>query len=701
MDSSVRLSVPVIVRAILIAWVLGQGTMPIQAHPLGGTPPQNPVVPGFDRIAGAKPSDEQLTRGGVLLLTELHCTACHAAPEAWREELPAKAAPSLAGVGSRLDAEALVRLIRDPQQHKGGTLMPGLFSSDAGAVASVDTLAAYLSSLKETTTPLPEGDLARGMQLYHSVGCVACHEPDAAARPEQPLPKLQNASVPLALAGDYNPRALAHFLLDPLRHRPSGRMPSMRLNAQEAADIAKYLHRGRHAEDGKANPISKLEPDAVARGREQFSQSRCSSCHSTGEELPKTVSPPLVEVAAERGCLAPGKARGIPRYGLSDGQRRALQLALQRIRSGPPTAPTAAQKIDDQFTRLNCLACHVRNGQGGPEPARAVWFTTNDPGAESLGEFAHVPPNLNYVGRKLTHEWFAKILWGEGGSVRPYMNTRMPNFGQPHTEPLIAWLEEADQSAKPVQIDVSGLLGHQRAEPGRKLLGITGLGCVSCHGLKDRKSPGPPVVRLTQTVARLRPEYFKELLLDPQGTQTGTLMPPLFTGRKGADKEIESIWTYLREVEGQPLPEGLFSDADYELMPAKAGRPIILRSFIEGSGSHAIGVGFPQGLNASFDAKTCRWTLVWKGRFLDALSNWQDRSMKPIKPLGTEVKVLPSDGASREFRGYRLEKDGVPVMLYAEGDVAVEDRLVPDAEGKAFSHVVKRGAAETREVLSW
>jgi hypothetical protein len=201
------------------------------------------------------------------------------------------------------------------------------------------------------------------------------------------------------------------------------------------------------------------------------------------------------------------------------------------------------------------------------------------------------------------------------------------------------------------------------------------------------------VVQLTNTVARLRPEYFKELLLDPAATQPGTLMPPLFAGRKAAEKEIETIWTYLREIEGQPLPEGLASDADYELKPAEVGRPIVLRSFIEGSGTHAIGVGFVQGLNASFDAKECRWALVWRGRFLDALSNFQDRAMKPIKPLGTEIKVLPDAAGEREFRGYRLEKNG--------GE-RVEDRIEPNAEGRNLLHTVRRGVgAETREVLSW
>ena len=97
------------------------------------------------------------------------------------------------------------------------------------------------------------------------------------------------------------------------------------------------------------------------------------------------------------------------------------------------------------------------------------------------------------------------------------------------------------------------------------------------------------------------------------------------------------------------MPVGLAGEGDYELKPTD--RPIVFRSFIEGVGTHAIGVGFPGGLNAAFDAKSCRWTLVWKGRFLDAFSNFQDRPMKPITPLGTDVKILPAETVARYAAG--------------------------------------------------
>lgn len=684
--------------ALLLSVVtLGSSARFAHAHPFDAAPARHPVAPGFDRLAAAAESEAQVARAGLLLLAELNCAACHAAPATWAERLAPVSGPDLSAAGSRLSADAIARMISDPQQYKGGTRMPRLFTEkETDRVASI---AEYLASLRQPVSASPEGDAARGGELYHSVGCVACHAP---GQPPANLPAGQEVlttatdSVPLGLARDYEPQALADFLRDPLRIRPAGRMPSLHLTAQEAADIARYLQQDRRA----GSSVSKSSPERIAAGREFFAKQRCNACHTTGEKFPAPAAPALASLTSDRGCLAVSRASGTPRYELSAAQRNALALALRTMKS-PPPEESAAQMIEWQMARLNCSACHVRGRHGGPEPARAQFFTVNDPGIESLGEMAHLPPLLDRVGRKLTPEWFAKILWGDDGAVRPYMNTRMPAFGRAQTEPLIALFEQADALAKPFQMDVSGLLGHQRSEPGRKLIGAGGLGCVSCHGLKDRKSLGPPVVRLTHTVQRLRPEYFKELLLDPQGTQPGTVMPPLFAGRKSADKDVETIWTYLKELDGQPLPEGLFSDADYELKPDATGRPIVLRSFVEGAGTHAIGVGFPGGLNATFDAKTCRWTQVWRGRFLDAMSNFQDRTMKPIKPLGTDVKALPPADGEREFRGYRLSTDGVPTFLYRRDGKDVDDTLRPASDGKAFERVVKVDGAEKKEVLSW
>jgi len=265
------------------------------------------------------------------------------------------------------------------------------------------------------------------------------------------------------------------------------------------------------------------------------------------------------------------------------------------------------------------------------------------------------------------------------------------------------------QREKTIHIDTSGLLKHQRAESGRVLMGVGtgGLGCVACHGLKDRRPLGVAVINLSQTVKRLRPEYFKELLLDPQTTQPGTLMPPLFMGRKKAGEEIEEIWTYLKELDQNRLPDGLIQTGDYELKPEKVGHPIVFRTFLQGAGMQAVAVGFPQGWNVAFDSLEVRWALSWRGRFLDAMTTWEERAMTPAKPLGEEVKRLPAhmplakkksagdpwpetwgEPAGYVFKGYRLSKDGAPIFLYEAEGVQVEDEVRATPDGKALQRTL-------------
>jgi mono/diheme cytochrome c family protein len=694
-----------LVRPFLFAASLS--ALPTHAHPLQAEPINHAYVFNFDQFYLDQDPDEHVVNGGLLLLAELNCTACHVAPESWQGRLKAKPGPNLGGVGSRLDADTLWLMIRSPQHRKKGTQMPGLFAGEEGDEEKVEALVEYLSANKWDAPQMPAGDVERGKELYHKVGCVACHEPALDVRPpkvpaDAEVEKPGNGSVPIALADAYDVNALALFLHDPLSMRPAGRMPDMRLNKQEAADIAAYLHVGRVAEKATARAALKIPKQGVEKGRVVFEKMNCVACHtsgSAGAAVRKPAAKPMSELNAQAGCLANKQASGTPRFDLNDLQKRALKLALAAIQKEDAAKLTAQEKIDWQMSRLNCYACHDRDSKGGPEDPRAQFFGVNDPTAESLGQLAHLPPTLDKVGRKLTRGWFEKILWGKDGSVRPYMDTRMPNFGREHTEMLISAFNQADQLDKPVEIDVSGLGKHHRAELGRQLLGAKGLACVACHGLKDRKSLGPPVIRLTHTVERLQPEYFKELLLNPQVTQPGTVMPPMFVGRKKADQEIESLWTYLREVEGQPLPEGLMSAEDFELKPDVEKRVIVFRSFIEGVSTHAIGVGFPGGLNAAFDAKMSRWALIWKGRFLDAMSNWQERAMTPIKPLGTDLKELPAATGERVFGGYTLGKDGVPTFLYRQEGQQVEDTLRPVKNG--FERRVKINGKETKEALSW
>ncbi len=536
------------------------------AHPLQAEPINHPYVFTFDQFHIAEDPDEALVKGGLLLMAEANCTACHAAPAAWQATLAPPPGPDLRGVGSRLDADTLWLMVRSPQHRRLGTLMPGLFSADDEATPEkVEAITQYLLTLQQPVKPMPVGNAERGKKLYHSVGCVACHQPATDYRPPLLAAEMQpeipgNASNPIALADAYTLDALGRFLFDPLAYRPAGRMPSMHLSEIEAADIAAYLHVGRTVEKAIERAALHIAPQTATLGRQLFSEQRCTACHSTGEPLPLRAAAPMADLRAlsPASCLADNIAPGTPRYGFNPLQLRTLRLALSHLQNQAPAAMSAAEKIDWQMLRLNCYACHDRDGKGGPEDPRAVFFMTADSGAERLGDLGRYPPNLDHAGWKLTPQWLQRTLYGETRTqARTYLSARMPAFGKANTAMLPELLALADKPTAAPAIIASDATQKPSAERGRQLMGTSGLGCVQCHGLQSHAALDLPAMSLNHSIERLQPSYFKALLLDPATVQPSSLMPPVFKTRRTANEDIDSLWLYLSEMEKHPLPEGM------------------------------------------------------------------------------------------------------------------------------------------------
>ena len=204
-------------------------------------PPDHAVVPGYERFLAGDKSDESTLRAGRLLLGELGCTACHETHAALDTYISRKQAPVLDDVGSRVRVEFLRAFLGDPQAAKPGTTMPHLFAGleDNEQRDRVEALVHLLASTGSVAEMVPVTPaVKRGEELFHSVGCVACHDPRVGDT--EPLAD----SVPLPdMEAKYSIPGLAEFLRDPLHVRPSGRMPSLLLSTEEARDIASYLLR--------------------------------------------------------------------------------------------------------------------------------------------------------------------------------------------------------------------------------------------------------------------------------------------------------------------------------------------------------------------------------------------------------------------------------------------------------------------------
>ena len=203
----------------------------------------HPAVPGVDRLLNgpeAATPAQQLAAGRVLL-TELNCVSCHKATGDISQPLKAKPAPVLDQVGGRVQREWLTNYLASPHKVKPGTTMPDVLAGLSADQRQADAEA--LLHLLASTGQAPEamGDTSavqRGQKLFHEIGCVACHDPQGTDA--QPIA----GSVPLgAIAEKYTLPTLTAFLKNPLAIRHGGRMPNLKLNDQQARDIACFFFR--------------------------------------------------------------------------------------------------------------------------------------------------------------------------------------------------------------------------------------------------------------------------------------------------------------------------------------------------------------------------------------------------------------------------------------------------------------------------
>ncbi len=198
----------------------------------------SPVVAGFERFH----ADEKTgtAAGGRLLLSELNCTSCHTSADSPATRKPA---PILDQVGSRIRVSYLRKYLADPQAVKPGTTMPHLLAGDPDAREKIEALVHFLASTGSLRQEQPQPkDVAIGRDLYHKVGCVACHGTRSGTGEPN---RVQRTSVPLGeIKAKYTLSSLAAFLEQPHVVRPGGRMPKILANSQEARSVAGYLLAG-------------------------------------------------------------------------------------------------------------------------------------------------------------------------------------------------------------------------------------------------------------------------------------------------------------------------------------------------------------------------------------------------------------------------------------------------------------------------
>jgi mono/diheme cytochrome c family protein len=437
----------------------------------------HPIVAGFERFYAEAGADA--VKGGRLLLGELNCVSCHKADAAQEAGLQRKQAPILDGVGNRVRRSYLRKFLSDPKAIKPGTTMPNLFATvpEAERGEKIEALVHFLASTGSLKQERPDAKaIARGKQLYHEVGCVACH---GSRDNNGTASKVLAISVPLGdLRGKYAIGSLARFLENPHEVRPSGRMPGI-LNNAEAKQVANYLLQGQALADAPANMSY-----AYYEG--------------TWDKLPDFAN------------LKPLETGRSPGFDLRVA-RRAGNFAL-RFEGYLP--------ID----RAGDYRFHLTSDDGGKLFLDDKLAVANDG--------VH-PPSTASAAVKLTkgkHKLTAGVF-NTGGGVELRIEIEGPGLGRQDVAPLVTLTPQGNpkRPVKPVdpKEDDEFPIKPELVEKGREL--FASVGCASCHQLKI----GGKAIASTLTASPLRKLHSEGGCLSAEPAK-GLLMYSLNAVQRGA-----------------------------------------------------------------------------------------------------------------------------------------------------------------------
>lgn len=627
---------------------------------------------------------------GDILVGELNCASCH---QTESDRIQTKQAPILNDVQNRLKRSFIVDFLLDPQKEKAGTTMPDLLHNlDPERKKQVATaVAAYLIPKKqEAQKAALKSEIEKGKDLYHSIGCVACHP---SMKDEK---EINLNSVPLGnLSKKYQRSGLTNFLYEPHKVRPSGRMPDMKLTKEEASQLASFLIQTSEKESSAVTDKQLIED-----GKKYFNDFNCNNCHQLNNHQQDLNGFTPLKNLKSTNCKG-------PQYSLTQTQKKFIESSLNT-----KDKSTDQLKVTKTLAEYRCYSCHSRDSIGGPG-IKNKFFTTTE---SELGEAGRIPPPLDKIGAKLQRSWMRKVLF-KGESLRHYMNTRMPQFGEDNIGHLIDLFDKVDKvpttKLTPV-VSREEMKSHREA--GWKLVGTEGLNCISCHNYNNHPSLGLKALDIVSTSKRLKPDWFYNYMINPAAHRPGIVMPSFWPGGKALQQQIlngdtteqlRAMWYYFTIGQTQRLPKGLKVDPVILKPDQKVS---VYRGRSSVAGYRGIAVGFPQGLNMAFNAEHMNFTTFWKGRFVDI--NWRGQAPGNFNPaeratafnsgipfqLSLENDQWPQppkiDGKDRtnpdplfvqrhgyKFKGY-FTKDNQVTFMYKFKDIYIEDSVDSKSENE-------------------
>ncbi|MDR4496787.1 MAG: c-type cytochrome [Candidatus Scalindua sp.] len=211
---------------------------------------------------------------GLKLYGELGCYGCHQT-KGFGDDKFMMIAPSLTGIGSKVNAYWLYEWLMGPKNFRASTRMPDfiLEEDDAKAIAS------YLWQNSEgfdagEVEEFDDETIDEGAYIFESVGCLACHSDVA----EDGMVHGPN----LARIGEkVNFEYLVSWLLDPKSLQPKTSMPDFRLDEENARMLAAFLTTLKSKDYEPVTEEAEWinDEDMAKKGKDLIVRYGCFSCH--------------------------------------------------------------------------------------------------------------------------------------------------------------------------------------------------------------------------------------------------------------------------------------------------------------------------------------------------------------------------------------------------------------------------------------
>jgi mono/diheme cytochrome c family protein len=418
------------------------------------------------------------------------------------------------------------------------------------------------------------GDVARGQELFNSIGCMACHA--IGGKGGDAAPALDRIAEKTSGKWIYN------WILEPKNWSTHARMPSLRLSGEEARHLTAFLltHGEKPATDEKLRAALQDEENIKA-GFKVINTQGCYGCHNIkGFENASKLSVDLTEfgrkdvhelafgdakVPETWEAWTEGKLKDpqmfaderstsvMPKPNITDEQRHALLVFLKGQKPEDLPEQFIAYNPDVEKGRrlvnwYNCKQCHVIEGDGGKV---SEWV--EDPN--------FLPPNLASTGARLQTHWMYRFLKNPASypPIRSWLKLRMPTFQftDEETDALVKYFKTIDGVDTLLEDDVSGKITPKELEAARLLIGNENFACASCHIINnDYPAAGPSVWApdLAYGQNRLRPQWINKWIRNPAELVPGIRMPGYYpepgSGPKGIlegddEKQIQAIVNYL------------------------------------------------------------------------------------------------------------------------------------------------------------